>query len=200
MVPRTSRGERSIVDTEQPRFASSLTLDHESLPQQDRLVLLRKPRAATPFAEKVVALMETRGLSAAGTARRVSCSPGYLSNVIRGRKRPSARVTARLDDVLKAGGELAALADTAMVVTGEDEPAPQRNPREPAGDTPAAIAGGLSLSLPYVPGRLVIEISGPAGDTAQIADGGEMARASGPLALVRDAASAAPARAEVTGP
>jgi transcriptional regulator with XRE-family HTH domain len=196
MVPRTSRGERSIVDTEQPRFASSLTLDHESLPQQDRLVLLRKPRAATPFAEKVVALMETRGLSAAGTARRVSCSPGYLSNVIRGRKRPSARVTARLDDVLRAGGELAALADTAMVVTGEDEPAPQRNPREPAGDTPAAIAGGLSL--PYVPGRLVIEISGPAGDTAQIADGGEMA--SGPLALVRDAASAAPARAEVTGP
>ena len=63
--------------------------DHESLPQQDRLVLLRRPRAATPFGEKVVALMEARGLSAAETARRVSCSAGYLCNVIHGRKRPS---------------------------------------------------------------------------------------------------------------
>ena len=44
--------------------------DHESLPQQDRLVLLRRPRAVTLFGEKVVALMEARGLSAAETARR----------------------------------------------------------------------------------------------------------------------------------
>ena len=63
--------------------------DHESLPQQDRLVLLRRPRAATPFGEKVVALMEARGLSAAETARRAGCSAGYLCNVIHGRKRPS---------------------------------------------------------------------------------------------------------------
>ena len=40
--------------------------DHESLPQQDRLVLMRRPRAATPFGETVVALVEARGLSAAG--------------------------------------------------------------------------------------------------------------------------------------
>ena len=52
--------------------------DHESLPQQDRLVLLRRPRAGTPFGEKVVALMEARGLSAAESARRVTCSAGYL--------------------------------------------------------------------------------------------------------------------------
>ena len=44
--------------------------DHESLPQQDRLVLLRRPRGATPFGERLVALMEARGLSAAETARR----------------------------------------------------------------------------------------------------------------------------------
>ena len=135
--------------------------DHESLPQQDRLVLLRKPRAATPFAEKVVALMEARGLSAAETARRAGCSAGYLCNVIHGRKRPSARVAARLDDLLEAGGELVALADTAEIVIGDDEPTTRDHPRGPARETPPAMAGGLSLSLPYVPARLVIEIGRP---------------------------------------
>ena len=144
--------------------------DHESLPQQDRLVLLRRPRAATPFGEKVVALMEARGLSAAETARRVACSAGYLCNVIHGRKRPSARVAARLDDLLEAGGELVTLAETAEIVTGDDDEPAARGilaARLPA--TRVAMAGGLSLSLPYVPGRLVIEISGPAGDTGQLA-------------------------------
>ena len=37
--------------------------DHESLPQQDRLVLLRRPRAETPFGERTITLMEARGLS-----------------------------------------------------------------------------------------------------------------------------------------
>ncbi len=30
--------------------------DHESLPQQDRLVLMRRLRAETPFGERVLAL------------------------------------------------------------------------------------------------------------------------------------------------
>ena len=102
--------------------------DHESLPQQDRLVLMRGPRAGTPFGEKVVALMEARGLSAAETARRVACSAGYLCNVIHGRKRPSARVAAGLDDLLEAGGELVTLAQTAEIVTGDDEPAARDHP------------------------------------------------------------------------
>jgi hypothetical protein len=98
--------------------------DHESLPQQDRLVLLRRPRAATPFGERVVTLME---------ARRAGCSAGCLCNVIHGRKRPSRRVAARLDDLLEAGGELAALAATAEVVTGDGEPAPRgTHPSQPA--------------------------------------------------------------------
>jgi transcriptional regulator with XRE-family HTH domain len=174
--------------------------DHESLPQQDRLVLLRRPRAATPFGEKVVALMEARGLSAAETARRAGCSAGYLCNVIHGRKRPSRRVAARLDDLLEAGGELAALAETAEVVTGDSEPAARGNPPVAAGasgEMRAAAAGGLSLSLPYVPGRLVIEVSGPAGNTGVVAgDGEDREIAVGRLALVR---KAAPARTEVTG-
>lgn len=108
--------------------------DHESLPQQDRLVLLRRPRAATPFGEKVVALMEARGLSAAETARRVSCSAGYLCNVIHGRKRPSRRVAARLDDLLEAGGELAALAES----TEDGEPEPRRDLPGQVSESPAA--------------------------------------------------------------
>jgi transcriptional regulator with XRE-family HTH domain len=161
--------------------------DHESLPQQDRLVLMRRPRAGTPFGEKVVALMEARGLSAAETARRVACSAGYLCNVIHGRKRPSMRVAVRLDDLLEAGGELVALARTAEVVTGDDdEPAAARgNPRGQADDRRAASGEGMSLSLPYVPGRLVIEVSGPAGDTGLLAgDGDDRAIADGRLALV----------------
>ena len=157
--------------------------DHESLPQQDRLVLLRRPRAATPFGEKLVALMEARGLSAAETARRVACSAGYLCNVIHGRKRPSARVAAWLDDLLEAGGELVTLAQTAEIVTGDDEPAPRDYPRGLAPETPAVTAGGLSLSLPYVPGRLVIEISEPAFSAGQIAPGTSV---TGQLALVQD--------------
>ncbi len=160
--------------------------DHESLPQQDRLVLLRRPRAATPFGEKVVALMEARGLSAAESARRAGCSAGYLCNVIHGRKRPSGRVAARLDDLLEAGGELVTLAETAEIVTGDDdELAARGNPPGQARGTRVAMGEGMSLSLPYVPGRLVIEISGPAEGTAQLAGGGDVRTAAGGrLALV----------------
>jgi len=175
--------------------------DHESLPQQDRLVLLGRPRAETPFGERVVALMDARGLSARETARRVSCSAGYLCNVIHGRKRPSRRVAARLDDLLEAGGELVALAETAEVVTrDDDEPAPPGNPRSQARDARAVIAEGMSLSLPYVPGRLVIEVSGPAIGTGLLAGGGDDREIiGGRLALVPGAAPSRAARTEVTG-
>jgi transcriptional regulator with XRE-family HTH domain len=163
--------------------------DHESLPQQDRLVLLRRPRAATPFGEKVVALMDVRGLSLRETACRVACSAGYLSNVIHGRKRPSARVTARLDDLLEAGGELAALAHTAQVVRDDDEPAAPGQPGGPAREVQAAPSAAFSLSLPYVPARLLIEVSGPAGDTGQPAGDDGHALAGGRLTLLPGMAS-----------
>jgi len=174
--------------------------DHESLPQQDRLVLQRKPRAATPFGEKVVALMEARGLSAAKSARRAGCSAGYLCNVIHGRKRPSRRVAARLDDLLEAGGDLAALAETAEIVTGDDDPAASGNPRGQAASTRVAVGEGMSLSLPYVPGRLVIEISGPAEGAAQLAGGGDdRMAAGGRLALVPRPGSTRDTGTHVTG-
>src|ERR1700722_17266251 len=52
-----------------------------------------------------------------------------------------------------AGGEPAALAEP-----------PAREETEPRGNVPRAGAHGLSLSLPFAPGRLVIEISDPAPD------------------------------------
>ena len=82
--------------------------DHESLPQQDRLVLMRRLPAP-----------------------------------------------ARLGDLLEAGGELVALADA---TAPDDGPEPGQ---VPGGADP--VAGGMSLTLPYVPARLVIEVSGPAG-------------------------------------
>jgi hypothetical protein len=174
--------------------------DHESLPQQDRLVLIRRPRAETPFGERTVALMDVRGLSLRQTAGRVACSAGYLSNVIHGRKRPSARVAARLDDLLEAGGELVTLAETAEVVTRDGEMTPPGNPPRQAPDTQVAVTGGLSLSLPYVPGRLVIEVSGPAGDTAQLADGsGDRTVIGGRLALVPGTGGIGDGGMEVSG-
>jgi hypothetical protein len=56
---------------------------------------------------------------------------------------------------------------------------------------------GMSLSLPYVPGRLVIEISGPAEGTAQLAGGDVRTAAGGRLALVPRTGGAG--GAEVTG-
>jgi transcriptional regulator with XRE-family HTH domain len=163
--------------------------DHESLPQQDLLVLLRRPRAATPFGEKVVALMDARGLSVRETARRIACSAGYLSDVIHGRRRPSVRVAARLEQVLAGDGELAALAHTAQVVARDDEPTAPGHPASPVPEVRAEPGAGFSLSLPYVPARLVIEVSGPAGDTGQLAGDDGLALVGGRLTLLPGTAS-----------
>jgi transcriptional regulator with XRE-family HTH domain len=156
--------------------------DHESLPQHDRLVLMRRLRAETPFGERVLVLAEARGLSLREVARRVPCDSSHLSKVVHGGKGPSLRVAARLDDVLEAGGELVALADAAAPDGG---PGLGQDPGRRPGDVLAsAVAGGMSLTLPYVPARLVIEVSGPAG-AAGLAEGGGAATAAGRLALVR---------------
>jgi len=132
--------------------------DHESLPQQDRLVLMRRLPAQTTFGERVLALAEARGLSLRELARRVPCDASHLSKVVHGRKRASLRVAARLDDLLEAAGELVALADATAPDGG---PEPEQDPgRQPSGAPASAVAGGMSLTLPYVPARLVIEVSG----------------------------------------
>ena len=157
--------------------------DHESLPQQDRLVLMRRLPAQTLFGERVLVLAQARGLSLRELARRVPCDASHLSQVVHGRERPSLRVAARLDDVLEAGGELVALADAAAPDSG---PGPGQDPGRPPGDVRAsAVTGGMSLTLPYVPARLVIEVSGPAGAAGLAAGDGVTGAAPGRLALVR---------------
>ena len=53
--------------------------------------------------------------------------------------------------------------------------------------TPLANPQGLSLSLPYVPGRLVIEVSDPAGKAARGASGTDYPESvNGQLTLVQD--------------
>jgi transcriptional regulator with XRE-family HTH domain len=131
--------------------------DHEHIAPQDRLVLLRRPRAETPFGEKLVSLLEARGLSLREVARRVPCDAGYLSKITHGKKRASAHIAVRLDDVLSAGGELAALSE---IPARDDESATAGNPRGYAPTPFMSNPQGISLSLPYVPGRVVIEISG----------------------------------------
>ena len=157
--------------------------DHESLPQQDRLVLMRRLPAQTTFGERVLALAEARGgLSLRELARRVPCDASHLSKVVHGRKRASLRVAARLDDLLEAAGELVALADA---TAPDDGPEPGQDPaRQPGEPSAPAVTGGMSLTLPYVPARLVIEVSGPAEADGR-AEGGVAGAAPGRLALVR---------------
>lgn len=85
--------------------------DREHIAPEDNHVLLRRPRAATPFGEKLSSLIEARGLSLREVARRVQYSAGYLSNISHGRKRASEHIALRLDELLDAGGELAALVE-----------------------------------------------------------------------------------------
>jgi transcriptional regulator with XRE-family HTH domain len=171
--------------------------DHESLPQQDRLVLTRRLRAEAPFGERVLALAEPRGLSLRELARRVPCDASHLSRVVSGRKRPSLRVAARLDDVLEAAGELVALAEAAGA-TPDDGPE-REDASQRGGVARAGAAEGMTLTLPYVPARLVIEVSGPAGNSGLLAGSSdELEAAPGRLALVRDNHPGL-ARTEATG-
>jgi transcriptional regulator with XRE-family HTH domain len=138
------------------------------------------------FGERLVALMDERGLSLREVDRRVPCSACYVSQLVHGHRRSSDEMACRLDDVLNAGGELAALAET----TGP----PDREERKPSADhdqrgdaRPLASDHGLSLSLPFVPGRVVIEISDPDASAGQAASGiGYPHSAGGQLALVQD--------------
>lgn len=160
--------------------------DHENLAPQDRLVLVRppQPRAETPFGRTLVALMEARELSLREVARRVPCSPSHLSKITHGRKGASEQLAGRLDHVLEGGGGLAALAE---MPTGEEKQTRSGNPRSHAPGQPLANPAGLSPSLPYVPGRLVIEVSDPAVNGAWAASGTDYAESmNGQLALVED--------------
>ena len=64
----------------------------------------------TDLGDQLRQIIAQRGLSQRATARRAGCSPGYLSNVIHGRKPLTPRVAAGLDRVLGAEGTFASYA------------------------------------------------------------------------------------------
>ncbi|TDD59947.1 XRE family transcriptional regulator [Actinomadura darangshiensis] len=76
------------------------------------------------FGEKLRQLMAERGISQRKLARLVPCDDGFLSRIGNDRRRPSPELAARLDELLDAGGELAALRPSTLPPTprgGTDE-------------------------------------------------------------------------------
>jgi transcriptional regulator with XRE-family HTH domain len=74
------------------------------------------------FGRELARLMTARGMGVRELARAVPCNPGHVSNLRAGRDRASAKMAARLDEILGAGGTLLALApgsqDTGLVPAG----------------------------------------------------------------------------------
>lgn len=67
-------------------------------------------QAMSDLGSELRRLLAERGMSLRDLARHVPCDSGNLSKIARGQKRPSPELAARLDEVLGAGGGLAALA------------------------------------------------------------------------------------------
>jgi len=154
--------------------------DHENLVPQDRLTLIRLPQrpAETPFGRTLVPLVDERDLSLREAARRLPRSVGYLPDIGHGRNGAPGQVAHRLDHVLQSDGTLAELPPRDHMHTIDRGDAPGQS---------SATAQGLSLSLPYVPARLVIEVSDPVvneGRGAPETDGLKSVNAR--LALVHD--------------
>lgn len=90
------------------------------------------------FSGELRRFMAERGMGVRELARRVPCNPGYLSNLRSGNKRPSASTAARLDELLDAGGLLAALATGPLAArAGQD--------RAPPDDATRVRLDGLSV-------------------------------------------------------
>jgi ribosome-binding protein aMBF1 (putative translation factor) len=71
------------------------------------------------FAGTLRALMDDHGISSNMLARQLPCDKALISRYRSGRQEPSQRMARRIDDVLGAGGQLAALARRmADVATG----------------------------------------------------------------------------------
>jgi len=151
--------------------------DHEHLPPADRLILQHAahPHTSDPavgysaFGDELIRLLTERGLSRRKIAHQVPCDTGYLSKLIHGHKQPSHKIAARLEELLDANGRL-----LAHVPKRAADAKQSRTPRTATrGPQQQPGTGGISVTLPYLPGRLVIEISGlgAAGAAAEAADG-----------------------------
>jgi transcriptional regulator with XRE-family HTH domain len=136
---------------------------------------------AMNFAEALTAAMDGRGIGVRELARRVPCDAGYVSQLRHGRKQPSPRIAARLDEVLGTGGELAALAVAADRTPGPgDEIAAIELARRAAvSDVGENTVGALeqaadSMAIAYPstpPGELLIRVQAHLGYITKLLDG-----------------------------
>jgi transcriptional regulator with XRE-family HTH domain len=128
------------------------------------------------FASRLAALMAERGLGVLALARQVPCDKALVSRLANGRQRPSARTACRLDDVLGAGGELAALAAAARAPALRPSPSSDRQEgdevlrREFIGASAGLAAAVLPQIAQLPPGRRVGEdlVDQLAGRTARL--------------------------------
>lgn len=67
------------------------------------------------FTARLRALMAERGTGVRALARLVPCDQALISRLANGRQRPSQDMARRIDEVLEAGGELAALASSPVL-------------------------------------------------------------------------------------
>ncbi|WP_433231932.1 helix-turn-helix domain-containing protein [Actinomadura formosensis] len=92
------------------------------------------------FGDKMLTLMAERGMSLRKLAKVAHYDSSHLSRVSRGHKPPSQELAARLDELLGAGGELAALAPARPGVDHPTLQQPSTAARSPVnvniGDTP----------------------------------------------------------------
>lgn len=92
------------------------------------------------FGDKMLTLMAERGMSLRKLAKVAHYDSSHLSRVSRGHKQPSQELAARLDELLGAGGELAALAPARPGVDHPTLQQPSTTARSPVnvniGDTP----------------------------------------------------------------
>jgi transcriptional regulator with XRE-family HTH domain len=120
------------------------------------------------FAGALRALMDEHGLSASALARKVPCDKALISRYRSGAQAPSPRMAQRLDDLLKAGGQLEALARRSDVVAeaiyGDDEIAAlELARRAAASDVGLAtierlelITDSLAVAYPRTPPALLL--------------------------------------------
>jgi len=104
----------------------------------------------TDFGTELRRLLAEGGMSLNEAARRSNYDAGYLSKVASGRKRATPAVAARLDDVLGAGGSLAALADDGPLFNGSLSPDGRErieHARSYPGRADAAVARSLATVL-----------------------------------------------------
>lgn len=92
-------------------------------------------------------LMGERGIGVRELARMVPCNPGHVSNLRSGRDRPSPEMAARLDEVLAAGGALAALALPVSAPGGDEIAALELARRAAASDVGDRVCERLETAV-----------------------------------------------------